>query len=95
MLAVIHRVKELILVDEGSDDEIKEAKKQYKPGARQDTVHNANDEDEYGLRKVEAVAEDRRLHQFRVICIPNQRLPESLFEIQLELIPRGVLAPIK
>ena len=95
MLTVIHRVEELVLVDESPDDEIEQAKKQHKPGARQDTVHNANYENEYGLREVEAIAKDRRLDQFCVIYILNQQLPESLFDIQLGLIPRGVLAPIK
>ena len=56
MLTVVHSVEELVFVDEGSDDEIQQAKEQHKPRARQDAIHDADDEYEYGLRKVEAVA---------------------------------------
>ena len=72
MLAVIPRVEVLVFVDECSDDEIKQAKEEHKPGTREDAVHDANDEDEYGLRKVEAITKYRRLDQFCVICIFGQ-----------------------
>lgn len=45
MLAVIHCVEELVFVDKSSDDEVKQAKKQHKPGTRQDTVHDTDYED--------------------------------------------------
>lgn len=92
---MIHRVEELVFVDEIPDDKVEQAKKQHKPRAWQDAVHNANDKDKQGLRKVEAITEDRWLHQFRVICISGQHLLSNLLMIQDWLIPRGVLAPIK
>lgn len=95
MLTVVHSVEELVFVDEGSDDEIQQAKKKHKPRARQDAVHDADDEDEYGLRKVEAVAEHRGLNQFCVIYILNQQVAERLIQIPIDYIPRGVLAPIR
>ena len=82
---MIHRVEELVFVDEGSDDEIQQAKKQHKPGTRQNAVDNADDEDEYGLRKVEAIAEDRGLNQFCVIYVLNQQLAERSFDTQIGL----------
>ena len=69
---MIHGVEQLVFVDKGSDDKVEQAKKQHKPGAWQDAVHDANDKDKHGLRKVETVTEDRWLDQFRVICIPGQ-----------------------
>lgn len=92
---MIHRVEELVFVDESSDDEIKQAKEEHKPGTREDAVHDANDEDEYGLRKVEAITEYWRLDQFCVICIFSQQLPERLFDNYVGLIPRGVFAPVR
>lgn len=71
---MIHRVEELVFVDESSDDKVEQAKKQHKPGAWQDAVHDANDKDKQGLRKVEAITEDRWLDQFRVICKSGQHL---------------------
>lgn len=79
---MIHRVEKLVFVDESSDDEIKQAKEQHKPRAWQHAVHDANDEDEHGLRKVEAIAEDRRLDQLCVICILDQHPPESWLDIR-------------
>ena len=87
---MVHRVEELVLVDEGSDDEIYQAKEQHKPGSRQNAVHNANYEDKQGLRKIEAIAKDRRLDHFCVICNLNQQLLESLFDTGRALTSRGL-----
>lgn len=95
MLTVVHSVEELVFVDEGSDDEIQQAKEQDKPRAGQDAIHDADDEDEYGLGKVEAVAKYRRLNQFCVIYILNQQLAERIVQIPIGSIPRGVLAPTR
>ncbi len=68
---MIHSVEKLILVDEASDDEVYQSKEKNEPRARQDAVDDANDEDEDGLRKVEAIAEDRWLHQFGVVLMTD------------------------
>ena len=93
MLTVVHRIEKLVFVGESSNDKIQQAKKQHKPGARQNAIHDANNEDEYRLRKVEAIAEDGGLHQFCVICVFHQLIKRS--EKQARFIPRGVLAPIR
>ena len=69
---MVHGVEELVFVDKSSDDEIYQAKEQHKPGARQNAVHDANYEDKQGLRKIEAITENRRLDHFCVICDLNQ-----------------------
>ena len=71
---MIHRVEQLVFVDESSNDEIEQAKKEHEPRAWQDAVHDADDKDKHGLRKVEAITEDRWLDQLRVICIFGQQL---------------------
>ena len=87
---MVHRVKELVFVDESSDDEIYQAKEQHEPGARQNAVYNTNYEDKQGLRQVEAIAKDRRLDNFCVICNLDQQLLKSLFDAGRALTSRGL-----
>ena len=68
MLAVVHGVEELVLVDEGADEEVEQAEEEDEPGAREDGVDDADDVDEDRLREVEAVAEDGRGAQLGVVA---------------------------
>jgi len=67
VLAVIHSVKKLVLVNETSNEEISQARQNDLPAVSQHTVDNADDEDENSLRKVETIAETRGLYEFGVI----------------------------
>lgn len=67
VLAVVHGVEELVFVREAADHEVDEAEEQHPPGRRENAVYGADDENKNGLRKVEAIAEHRRLHQFHVV----------------------------
>lgn len=64
---MIHGIEELVLVYKAPYDEIYQSKEEDEPRARQDAVDDADDENEDCLRKVEAIAEDRWLRQFRVV----------------------------
>lgn len=67
VLAMVHCVEELVLVDKASNEEISQARQNDLPAVSQHTVDNTDDEDEDGLRKVEAIAETRGLYEFGVI----------------------------
>ena len=68
VLAVVHGVEELVLVDEGAEKEVEQAEEEDEPGTREGGVDDADDEDEDRLREVEAVAEDWGLDQFGAVA---------------------------
>lgn len=67
VLPVIHGVQKLILVHEASNQEIEKARKDDLPTPAQHTVDDANDEDQNGLREVEAIAEGGGLDELGII----------------------------
>lgn len=64
---MLHRVKQLVLVNELPNDEVGEACKQNLPGVSENTVDHTDDEDEYSLGQEEPIAENWRLNQFSVV----------------------------
>jgi hypothetical protein len=67
MLAMLHGIKQLVLVYKLADDEVCQACEKDLPGVPQNTVHHAYDKNEDCLRQEEPVAEDRGLDQLCVI----------------------------
>lgn len=64
---MLHRVKQLVLVNELPNDEVGETCKQNLPGVSENTVDHTDDEDEYSLGQEEPIAENWRLNQFSVV----------------------------
>lgn len=71
MLTVVHGVEELVFVDEGAHDEVDQAEEADEPGPWENGVDDANDEDEDGLREVEAVAEGWGVLEIRIVYCTN------------------------
>lgn len=72
MLTMLHRVEQLVLVDELAYDKIRQPDQKYLPRVPQDAVDNADDEYQYGLRQKEAIAEDWWLYKFCIIYCTSQ-----------------------
>ena len=67
MLAMIHGVQQLVLVDMIPYDEIDQAKEGHELRVWQDTIDYTDNEDEESLWQVEAITENRGLYKFSVI----------------------------
>ncbi len=94
MLVVLHRVEQLVLVGEVAKNEVYKAEEKDKDAVRKDAVHNADNEDEECLWQIEAIFEDRRLHQLGEICERRSATPKPTKLILNVSLPRGVLAPM-
>jgi hypothetical protein len=78
----------LVFVDEITDYEISQPRKQDLPGRSENRVDNTNEEDENILWQKEAIAEDRRLYNFGVILwkyISKARKISRIEHIYLEV----------
>lgn len=64
---MIHSIKELVLVYEATKHEVYQAKEKDEPGRWECAIHNADDEDQKCLGKVEAIAEHGWFNQLRVV----------------------------
>lgn len=91
MLAMFHRVKQLVLVDELPNDEVGETCEQNLPGVSKDTVDHTDNEYEYSLGQEESIAENWGLYQFSVVCVV---VSVGVFRRISTCLPRGVFAPI-
>lgn len=67
MLEVVHGIEQLVFVDEKPYDEMCKAGEEHHPRIGQNAIHQADDENQDDLRKVEPIAKDRRLYELREI----------------------------
>lgn len=58
---MIHCVEELVFIDEAADGEVDETEETDEPGAGEDTIDDADDENEDVWRESETVAETWRV----------------------------------
>lgn len=87
---MLHCVQQLVLVDKVADHEVSKTSQEDLPRVFQNAVNHTDYEDKESLRQEEAIAEDRRLHKFRVVYFVSSYSPQKR-----RYIPLGVLAPIK
>ena len=64
---MVHCVKQLVFVDESSDDKIDQSEAEDQPRTRKNAVHDADNENEDCCREVESVAEYSRVGELRVV----------------------------
>jgi len=64
---MVHSIKQLVFVDESSDDKIDQSEAEDQPRTGKNAVHDADNEYKDRRREVESVAEYRRLCELRVV----------------------------
>ena len=71
---MIHGIEELVLVYEATKHKVYQTEEENEPRRWKCAVHDADDEDQQCLRKVEAIAENGWLNQLCIIWSPCQNV---------------------